>query len=48
MWYRLGITNIGATTPQLFSIIKLKSMKAFHDSTVKYREIDPMKVFGLK
>lgn len=48
MWYRLGITNIGACTPQIPATVKLRSMKAFHDSTVQLIEIDPMKVFSLK
>lgn len=48
MYYRDGIMNIGTATPQLASEIKLKSMKAFHDSTVKLHTIDVLKAFGLK
>lgn len=48
LFYRLGIKNIGAATSRIPSILKNKCMKAFHDSTVKTVEIDPMKAFGLK
>ena len=47
-YYRLGIKNVGLTLMQVFSIFKNKSMKAFHDSTVKLTEIDTMKAFGIK
>ena len=45
LFYRIGIENIGTTTPVIPTKIKLISMKAFHDSTLKYTEIDPMKTF---
>lgn len=47
-YYKLGIKNVGLTLMQTFSIYKNKSMKAFHDSTVKLTEIDTMKAFGLE
>ena len=47
-YYRLGVKNVGLTLMQVFSIFKNKSMKAFHDSTVKLTEIDTMKAFGVK
>ena len=47
-YYRLGVKNVGLTLMQVFSIFKNKSMKAFHDSTVKLTEIDTMKAFGIK
>lgn len=47
-YYKLGIKNVGLTLMQVFSIYKNKSMKAFHDSTVKLTEIDTMEAFGLK
>lgn len=40
--------NIGLATIQIASKLKLKSMKAFHDSTVSTVEIDPMKAFNIK
>lgn len=48
MFYRVGFENIGTATPQIASKIKLISMKAFHDSTVKLHTIDVAKAFGLK
>lgn len=45
LFYRIGIENIGTVTPIIPTKIKLISMKAFHDSTLKYTEIDPMKTF---
>lgn len=47
-FYRRGSRNIGLATIQIPSTLKLRSMKAFHDSTVSTTEIDPMKAFGLK
>ena len=47
LFYRLGIKNVGAATPQLASKVKNITMKGFHDSTVKYAKIDVKKVFGL-
>ena len=48
LYYRLGITNVGATTPQVCSTLKNISMKAFHDSQATFVEMDPMKAFGFK
>ena len=45
MFYRAGFTNVGTATPQLASKLKLKSMKAFHDSQVKLHTIDVAKAF---
>ena len=45
---RRGNPNIGLATAQIPTVLKLKSMKAFHDSTVRTSEIDPMEAFGLK
>ena len=47
-FYRRGNRNIGVATSQIASILKNRSMKSFHDSTLKTVEIDPMKAFGLK
>lgn len=47
-YYKLGISNVGLTLMQVFSIFKNKSMSAFHDATVELTEIDTMKAFGLK
>lgn len=48
LFYRLGIKNVGITTPQIASKLKLISMKAFHDSQARFSEMDPMKAFGYK
>lgn len=48
LFYRMGIKNVGVATPQLASKVKVITMKGFHDSTMKYSEMDPMKAFGLK
>lgn len=48
LFYDIGITNIGAATPQVPSILKNISMKAFHDSTVRLVEMDPIKAFSCK
>lgn len=48
LYYKLGIKNVGLTLMQVMSTFKNASMKAFHDSTVKTSEMDPMKAFGLK
>lgn len=47
-FYRRGSRNIGLATIQIPSTLKLRSMKSFHDTTVKTTQIDPMKAFGLK
>lgn len=40
LFYRLGVTNVGVATPQFVSKIKLRYMKAFHDSVVQYSNFD--------
>lgn len=47
-YYKLGIKNVGLSLMQIPSAFKNKAMKAFHDSTVKTTEMDPMSAFGLK
>lgn len=47
-FYRRGARNVGLATIQIPSTLKLRSMKSFHDTTVKTTEIDPMKAFGFK
>lgn len=46
LFYKLGITNVGATMPQIASKLKLVAMKAFHDSQVVMTKMDPDKAFG--
>jgi len=48
LFYKLNIINIGAAMAKIPSTLKNRSMKAFHDSTVKTTEIDVEKAFGLK
>ena len=43
--YRLGIRNIGASTPQIPSRLKVLSMKLFHDDQLNFTEMDPMEAF---
>lgn len=45
LFYRLGIRNIGASTPQIPSRLKVLSMKLFHDDQLTFTEMDPMKAF---
>ena len=45
LFYRLGIKNVGAATPQIPSKLKLLSMKLFHDDQLNFVEMDPMKAF---
>ena len=45
LFYRLGIRNIGASTPQIPSKLKVLSMKLFHDDQLNFTEMDPMKAF---
>lgn len=45
LFYRLGIRNIGASTPQIPSRLKVLSMKLFHDDQLTFAEMDPMKAF---
>ena len=44
-FYRLGIKNVGVTTPQVASRLKNISMKSFHNSQVKLHNIDVDKIF---
>jgi hypothetical protein len=46
LYYRLGITNAGVTLTKIPSTLKNISMKSFHDSTLTFYEMDPMKAFG--
>lgn len=48
LFYRLGITNVGASTPKIPSTLKNISMKAFHDSVVVSHEMDINKAFGVE
>lgn len=46
---RIGANNIGVACYQIASVIKVKSMKTFHDSTVKISDMEKygfMKTFG--
>ena len=45
LFYRLGIKNIGAATPQIPSRLKVLSMKLFHDDQLNFVEMDPMEAF---
>lgn len=45
LFYRLGIRNIGAATPQIPSRLKVLSMKLFHDDQLNFVEMDPMAAF---
>ncbi len=45
LFYRLGIRNVGAATPQIPSRLKVLSMKLFHDDQLNFAEMDPMKAF---
>lgn len=45
LFYRLGIRNIGASTPQIPSRLKVLSMKLFHDDQLNFTEMDPMAAF---
>lgn len=47
-FYRRGNKNIGLATSQLATKLKLTSMKAFHDSTIKTTEINPMHAFSIR
>lgn len=47
LFYRLGFTNIGVATAMIPSVLKNKSMKAFHDGTVKTTEMDVNRAFGI-
>ena len=50
LFHRLGIKNIGVATYAIASTLKLKSMKAFHDSSLKIKKMKDYgysKIFGL-
>ena len=47
-FYRRGSDRIGLACQTIPTTLKLKAMKAFHDSTINTTKIDAMKVFGLK
>ena len=46
LYYILGVNNIGTATPQMASAVKNIMMKAFHDSTEKFVQMNPMEAFG--
>lgn len=48
LFYRLGIENVGAATPQVPSKVKVLLMKKFHDSVINFAEMDVEKAFGFK
>ena len=45
LFYRLGIRNVGAATPQIASRLKVLSMKLFHDDQLNFAEMNPMEAF---
>ena len=50
LFNRLGLSEVGIAAYQIASVIKNKSMKAFHDSNVRIVDIEQYgldKVFGL-
>lgn len=47
-FYRIGVKNVGMSTPIVASKLKNLSMKSFHDSSLSFVEMDPMKAFGIK
>ena len=47
-YYKLNIKRIGATAPQVPSIIKNISMQSFHNTVVQIAEMDIEKAFGFK
>ena len=46
-YYKLGIKNIGTTTPMVPSVIKNISMKSFHNTVIGIAEMDVNKAFGV-
>ena len=52
LFTRIGIKQVGIAAYEMFSIIKNKSMKAFHDSTVNVIDVEKEygldKIFGFK
>ena len=50
LFHRLGITEVGIASYMIPCSLKLKSMKAFHDSTVKMADLNQFgshPIFGL-
>ena len=48
LFYRLGMYNVGAATPQVPSKVKVLLMKKFHDSVINFSDMDIEKAFGFK
>ena len=48
LYYRLGKRNVGTSMSQIASIRKNIAMKAFHDSTQSFYDMDLESVFGVK
>lgn len=48
LYYRLGKRNVGTSMSQIASIRKNIAMKAFHDSTQSFYDMDLESVFGAK
>ena len=48
LFYRVGITNVGASMPAIPARLKNISMKSFHNSQVTTHKLDLMKVFSLE
>ena len=46
LYYLLDTPNIGTATPQIASVVKNVMMKAFHDSTEKFTQMNAMEAFG--
>lgn len=44
-FYRRGNPNMGLACASIATVLKLKSMKAFHNSTINTIEINPLKAF---
>jgi len=47
LFYRLGIVNVGTATPQVPSRLKQLALKNFHDSSLKFTEMNVMEAFGI-
>ena len=45
MFFRLGFKNIGLALSIIAATQKQKTMKGFHDSTIKFTEMNPLKAF---
>ena len=48
LFYRRGVDNVGLACVEIPSTVKLRSLKAFHNSVVTTSEIDPMKAFSIE